>query len=49
MIVAGMYSFNGGREIIESHFARELQEVREVIAAVDSRQYKTKTAVKNHA
>ena len=42
MIIAGIYSFNGGKEIVESKFAHELKEVKEVIAAVDSSKYKTK-------
>jgi hypothetical protein len=35
VIVAGIYSFNGGQEAIESQFGSELQEVRQVIVAVD--------------
>ncbi|HLF25200.1 MAG TPA: BglII/BstYI family type II restriction endonuclease [Anaerolineae bacterium] len=44
MILAGMYSFKGGKEIIESRFASELRDVKEVIAAVDSRIHKTKVS-----
>jgi len=44
MIVAGIYSFNGGREIIESRYASELYEVEEIIAIVDSKKHKTKTS-----
>jgi hypothetical protein len=42
MIVAGIYSFNGGREIIEAEYKNELEEVKEVIVSVDSEQYKSK-------
>jgi hypothetical protein len=44
MIVAGEYSFKGGKEAIEASFAEELHEVRQIIAAVDSILYKTKVS-----
>lgn len=44
MIIAGVYSFNGGKEIIESKFGSELQEIRQAIATVDGRKHKTKTS-----
>lgn len=44
MKIAGVYSFNSGKEAIETRFAEELREVEQVIAAVDSAQYKTKTS-----
>jgi len=44
MKIAGMYSFNGGRETIEAAFNAELRDVEHIIAAVDSSQYKTKTS-----
>jgi hypothetical protein len=44
MRIVGIYSFNNGREVIESRFGNELQEVEQVIAAVDSRMHKTKTS-----
>jgi hypothetical protein len=44
MIIAGMYSFNNGREVIEAQYTTELREVNQVIAAVDSTQYRTKTS-----
>jgi hypothetical protein len=43
MIIAGMYSFNSGREVIEAQCATELREVDQIIAAVDSAQCRTKT------
>lgn len=44
MIIAGIYSFKDGQAIIESKHANELDEVRQIIAAVDSTQYKTKVS-----
>lgn len=44
MIIAGLYSFNGGREIIETQYAAELREVVQIVATIDSQQYKTKTS-----
>ena len=36
MIIAGVYSFKNGQEVIETRYATELGEVKQVIAAVDS-------------
>jgi hypothetical protein len=44
MIIAGIYSYKNGREIIEAQYAAELREVEQVIAAVDSARCKTKTS-----
>lgn len=44
MIIAGIYSFNSGKEVIESRYARELQEIKQIIAAVDSTKHKTKVS-----
>lgn len=44
MNIAGIYSFNRGEEIIRSRYPTEVGEVEQVIAAVDSAQYKTKTS-----
>lgn len=44
MIIAGVYSFNCGKDIIASEYPVELEEVKQVIAAVDSTQCKTKTS-----
>lgn len=44
MIIAGTYSFNGGREIVESKYASELREVEQIIAIVDSVKHKTKAS-----
>ncbi len=44
MIIAGMYSFNSGREIVEAQYPTELQEVDQIVAAVDSAECRTKTS-----
>jgi hypothetical protein len=44
MIIAGMYSFNGGKEAVEARFARELREIKKIIVAVDSAKHKTKVS-----
>lgn len=42
MKVVGMYSFNGGKEAVESRYGGLLQEVYAAIATVDSGAHKTK-------
>ncbi|WP_448379763.1 BglII/BstYI family type II restriction endonuclease, partial [Gloeomargarita sp.] len=42
MIIAGIYSFNNGREVIEKDYAQELKEVQEIICSIDSEACKTK-------
>jgi hypothetical protein len=42
MIVAGIYSFNRGREVIEEKYAAELKEVIDVITNVQSSAHKVK-------
>lgn len=42
MIVAGMYSFNHGLEVVQAKYPDLLGEIREVIAAIDASRYKTK-------
>jgi hypothetical protein len=44
MNVAGVYSFNGGKQAIESRFAQELREIEQVITVIDSAAYKTKVS-----
>ncbi|OGO42261.1 MAG: restriction endonuclease, partial [Chloroflexi bacterium RBG_16_57_9] len=44
MIIAGVYSFNDGKEVMESKFRSELQEIKEIIAAVDSQAHRIKTS-----
>lgn len=42
MKIGGIYSFNGGKEIFEKNYAAELQEITEIISAVDGNRHKTK-------
>lgn len=42
MIIAGEYSFNSGKEIVESQYTNELREVKEIIQLVNSTDFKTK-------
>lgn len=42
MKVGGMYSFNGGKEAVLSQYADELEEIYQVIAAVNAEEHKTK-------
>lgn len=44
MIIAGIYSFNSGEDIITSRYPTELEEVKQVISAFDSTKCKTKTS-----
>jgi hypothetical protein len=44
MIIAGLYSFNGGERVVKRKYAGELREVEQIIAAVNSRKHKTKTS-----
>lgn len=44
MIIAGIYSFKHGKEIIEANFVAELAEVEQIIRAVDAQQCRTKTS-----
>lgn len=42
MKIAGMYSFNNGKKVIEANYAHELDEVVEVIRSVDASAFKNK-------
>ncbi len=42
MIVAGEFSFNGGKEFIQNHFAELLSQTYEVVQCVDSEKCKDK-------
>lgn len=44
MKIAGIYSFNGGKEFVEKHFPNEIKEIFDAIRAIDAEQYKTKTS-----
>jgi hypothetical protein len=42
--IAGIYSFNGGREIIEAKYRAELQEIEQAIESVNGDLHRTKTS-----
>jgi methylphosphotriester-DNA--protein-cysteine methyltransferase len=42
MIIAGIYSFNNGQKVIESEYRNELEEVKDIIRAINSEDCKTK-------
>jgi len=44
MIIAGIYSFNNGEDVIRREYPLELAQVEQVIAAVDGVRCKTKTS-----
>ncbi|MDR0703807.1 MAG: hypothetical protein LBF88_02350 [Planctomycetaceae bacterium] len=44
MKIAGEYSFNNGKEIVQTKYPNLLNEIREVIAVVDALGCKTKTS-----
>lgn len=44
MRIVGVYSFKQGQEVLEAGFATELQEILEIIAAVDAVEHKTKVS-----
>ncbi len=44
MIIGGIYSFNGGQEVIETKYSNELSEVINVIESVNSARHKTKVS-----
>lgn len=44
MIVAGVYSFKRGQEVIESWFPAELREIEQIIASVDGTAHRVKVS-----
>jgi hypothetical protein len=44
MIVAGLYSFNGGEKAVQKKYASELDEIKRILAYVDAGKHKTKTS-----
>jgi hypothetical protein len=42
MIIAGEYSFNGGKELINNKYRPLLKEIVEIIAGIDANKHKTK-------
>jgi hypothetical protein len=44
MIIAGIYSFKNGREIVEHNYPEQLQEVRRVISSIRVEEHRTKVS-----
>ncbi|MEM3554917.1 MAG: BglII/BstYI family type II restriction endonuclease [Candidatus Micrarchaeaceae archaeon] len=44
MVIAGLYSFNKGREVVEDWFPSEWQEIGEIIASIRATDHKTKVS-----
>jgi hypothetical protein len=44
MIILGVYSFNGGNNTVQKKYAKELDEVKRILAHVDTERHKTKTS-----
>jgi len=44
MIIAGIYSFNGGQEFVDKHYPDLYEEVKQVIAGVNAIDHKTKVS-----
>jgi hypothetical protein len=42
MKIAGIYSFNGGVEAVKKKHSKELSEVNQVLASIDTKKHKTK-------
>ncbi len=44
MKIVGVFSFNGGEKVVQKKYAKELIEVKNILAHVDARNHKTKTS-----
>ncbi len=44
MKIVGVYSFNGGEKAVQKKYAKELDEVKRILAQVDAGDHKTKTS-----
>lgn len=44
MKIVGIYSFNGGEKAVLRKYAKELNEVKKILAQVDAEKHKTKTS-----
>ncbi len=44
MRIAGIYSFNNGQEIVEKHFSKELEEIKEAIKNINAEKHLTKVS-----
>ena len=44
MKIVGVYSFNGGEKAVQKKYAKELDEVKKILAHVDTKKHKTKAS-----
>ena len=44
MKIAGIYSFNDGREVVEKNYPKLIAEIKEAIASIDEEKHKTKVS-----
>jgi hypothetical protein len=44
MKIAGIYSFNQGKEVVNKKYAKQLKELKKAISQIDASKYKTKTS-----
>ncbi len=44
MIIAGIYSFKNGKEILEAQFPNEIEEIQSIIASIQGLAHKTKAS-----
>lgn len=44
MKIVGVYSFNGGEKAVQKKYAKELDEVKRILAHVNAKSHKTKTS-----
>lgn len=42
MKIAGVYSFNGGADIVRKKYSKELDEVSQILTGINTKKYKTK-------
>lgn len=44
MRIVDVYSFKGGKEVLETNYAAELQQIKDIVALVDGTKHKTKVS-----
>jgi hypothetical protein len=42
VIIAGVYSFKGGKEIVEANYSQELEEIKQIISAINPDTHRSK-------
>lgn len=48
MNIAGIYSFNNGKEVVESEYTLEFSEIKNIIRSIDSERCRTKISRENN-